>query len=322
MIVAVGHLLAGAFDVEAMQLTSAREHLETARMLAASLLDGRVGAALATARADLAIGEGNMELAASAVDEGIEKVVHSGDDESLAHLSLYGLRIEAERELSALGRESDRARRRRDAKVASYEAHLARVLGAQPPASVRPDLAAVRAAWTAERTRIDGASDPESWARAAELWTTAEWPRDAAYSALRHAEALARAKAPDDVVSGAFRVAEERAAALESPFLLAPVARLAQSAGVPARAGLDAPTPPAPDVTDDATEILAALTPREREVLELVMAGATNRQIATRLFISDKTASVHVSRILTKLGVTSRQDAATVARRAQRARRP
>jgi DNA-binding CsgD family transcriptional regulator/tetratricopeptide (TPR) repeat protein len=322
VIVAVGHLLAGAFDVEAMQLTSAREHLETARMLAAALLEGRVGAALATARADLAIGEGNVELAASAVDEGIAKVVHSGDDESLAHLSLYGLRIEAERGLAALGRESDRARRRRDASLASYEAHLARVLGAQPPMSVRPDLDAVRAAWTAERTRIDGATDPDSWARATELWTAAEWPRDAAYSALRHAEALARTKAPDDVVAAAFRVAEARAAALESPFLLAPVARLAQSVGVPAPAGLDALTPAAPDADDDATETLSGLTPREREVLELVMAGATNRQIATRLFISDKTASVHVSRILTKLGVTSRQDAATVARRAQRARRP
>ena len=260
VIVAVGHLLAGAFDVEAMQLTSTREHLETARMLAASLLDGRVGAALATARADLAMGEGNLELAASAVDEGIEKVVHSGDDESLAHLSLYGLRIEAERELSALGRESDRARRRRDAKVATYEAHLAHVLGAQPPTSVRPDLAAVRAAWTAERTRIDGASDPDTWARAAELWTTAEWPRDAAYSALRHAEALARAKAPDDVVAAAFHAAEDRAAALESPFLLAPIARLAQSAGVPAPAGFDAPTTAAPDAADDATEMLATLT--------------------------------------------------------------
>ena len=291
-------------------------------MLAASLLDGRVGAALATARADLAIGEGNMELAASAVDEGIEKVVHSGDDESLAHLSLYGLRIEAERELSALGRESDRARRRRDAKVASYEAHLARVLGAQPPTSVRPDLAAVRAAWTAERTRIDGASDPERWASAAELWTTAEWPRDAAYSALRHAEALARAKAPDDTVAAAFRVAEERAAAArESVPARARRAPGAISRSARARRSRRLPTPPGPDVTDDATEILAALTPREREVLELVMAGATNRQIATRLFISDKTASVHVSRILTKLGVTSRQDAATVARRAQRSRR-
>ncbi|MET1000739.1 MAG: LuxR C-terminal-related transcriptional regulator, partial [Acidimicrobiia bacterium] len=61
-----------------------------------------------------------------------------------------------------------------------------------------------------------------------------------------------------------------------------------------------------------------ALTAREREVLDLVAAGATNRQIAARLFISPKTASVHVSRILTKLGVADRAEAAVLARRANR----
>ena len=49
-----------------------------------------------------------------------------------------------------------------------------------------------------------------------------------------------------------------------------------------------------------------------------VASGATNRQIAAALYISDKTASVHVSRILAKLGVTSRQEAATLARRRRR----
>ena len=48
-------------------------------------------------------------------------------------------------------------------------------------------------------------------------------------------------------------------------------------------------------------------------------AGATNRQIATRLFISHKTASVHVSRILTKLGVTNRTEAAMALRDAREA---
>ena len=51
------------------------------------------------------------------------------------------------------------------------------------------------------------------------------------------------------------------------------------------------------------------LTPREQEVLALVADGRTNRQIAQTLFISDKTASVHVSRILAKLGVANRAEA-------------
>ena len=57
------------------------------------------------------------------------------------------------------------------------------------------------------------------------------------------------------------------------------------------------------------------LTAREMEVLALVGEGLTNRQIAERLFISPKTASLHVSRILAKLGVRSRVEAATTAHR-------
>jgi DNA-binding NarL/FixJ family response regulator len=57
------------------------------------------------------------------------------------------------------------------------------------------------------------------------------------------------------------------------------------------------------------------LTPREREVLALVAEGLSNRQVGERLFVSTKTASVHVSNILAKLGAHSRTEAATLARR-------
>jgi DNA-binding NarL/FixJ family response regulator len=54
------------------------------------------------------------------------------------------------------------------------------------------------------------------------------------------------------------------------------------------------------------------LTPREVEVLALVTAGRTNAQIASAMFISAKTASVHVSNILRKLGVARREEAARI----------
>jgi len=57
------------------------------------------------------------------------------------------------------------------------------------------------------------------------------------------------------------------------------------------------------------------LTRREAEVLALVAAGRTNRQIGQELFITPKTASIHVSRILAKLGVAGRGEAAAIAHR-------
>ena len=60
---------------------------------------------------------------------------------------------------------------------------------------------------------------------------------------------------------------------------------------------------------------VAGLTPREIEVLQLVAEGRSNGEIGSALFISTKTASVHVSNILAKLGVSGRGEAAAVAHR-------
>ncbi len=77
-----------------------------------------------------------------------------------------------------------------------------------------------------------------------------------------------------------------------------------EAAALGRRAGFTAPDRGAP----------AGLTPRETEVLRLLAAGATNAQIAAELFISPKTASVHVSNILAKLGVANRSSAGARAR--------
>ena len=59
----------------------------------------------------------------------------------------------------------------------------------------------------------------------------------------------------------------------------------------------------------------AGLTDREREVLRLLSRGMSNREIGAELFITPKTASVHVSNILAKLGAASRTEAAAIAYR-------
>ncbi|MFF1745790.1 response regulator transcription factor, partial [Streptomyces mirabilis] len=74
-----------------------------------------------------------------------------------------------------------------------------------------------------------------------------------------------------------------------------------------------APEPSAPAPADPAEAL--GLTSRERDVLRLVAAGRSNRQIAEELFISPKTASVHVSNILAKLDVSGRGEAAALAHR-------
>lgn len=148
--------------------------------------------------------------------------------------------------------------------------------------------------------RHDGC-DVAAWERAREGAGSAEAPAHLLpYALVRLAEAQAAAGARRDAertVAAARARAEELGAGL-----------LAQWASTVAkRAGLRSGGSAAGERRLAATD---GLTERERQVLELVAEGLSNRQIGERLFISTKTASVHVSAILKKLGATSRTEAA------------
>ena len=95
--------------------------------------------------------------------------------------------------------------------------------------------------------------------------------------------------------------------------MLARIGALAERARIPLQLTADAvPGPPSPPET----RAPYGLTGRELAVLRLLAAGNTNAQIGAELYISPKTAGVHVGSILRKLGVSRRVQAAAVAERA------
>jgi DNA-binding NarL/FixJ family response regulator len=105
----------------------------------------------------------------------------------------------------------------------------------------------------------------------------------------------------------AAQAAHSAAARIGADWLRGEIERLAARARLTLDAGDDERQP--------AEEDAFGLTPRERQVLALLAEGATNREIGETLFMAEKTASVHVSRILTKLNARSRTEAAAVAHR-------
>ncbi len=141
----------------------------------------------------------------------------------------------------------------------------------------------------------------QAWQAAVDEWRRdgQPYPLAQALTSLAGAAAAAGDRA---IATDALEEATTIAARLEARPLVDALATLARRIGV--RPGGVAPAPEAHVLTD-----------REREVLRLVAEGYSNRRIAAELYISPKTASVHVSRIIAKLAVANRVEAATVARR-------
>jgi DNA-binding CsgD family transcriptional regulator len=166
-------------------------------------------------------------------------------------------------------------------------------------------LNALDAHVTAEIARAAGDDDGPRWLAVAELWASHGMRPREAYARFRAAEAFVRG---DDRDAAAASARDAYALAREIGWVGVrdAIASLAR------RARLDLGT--ASDVVASPADRYG-LTARELDVVALVAEGRTNRQIADALFISAKTASVHVSNILAKLGVTNRGEAAAAARR-------
>jgi len=153
----------------------------------------------------------------------------------------------------------------------------------------------------AEYRRASGENDPRAWQAVLDEFGPA-YVYETARTQWRLAEALAEAGRRDEAADQ-WRQAAQTADKLKARPLRGVLDDLARRA----RIGTAEPRADA--------KVLASLTAREREVLRLIAAGHSNREIASVLFIAPKTASVHVSNILGKLGAASRTEAAAIAHR-------
>jgi DNA-binding NarL/FixJ family response regulator/tetratricopeptide (TPR) repeat protein len=222
----------------------------------------------------------------------------------------------------ALGARADRAERLRaagdpagaDAEAAAGEALLAVAregasFPARPGAVLGPEGRGWLARCEAEYARLTRSNSPDAWERVLAAFGPG-YVYETARTQWRLAEALVEAGRRDEAI-GVWRAARDTASRLGAAPLGAALADLAR------RARLD----PAHENRGGhgngagGTSPLAALTDREREVLSLIAKGKSNREIGTELFITPKTASVHVSNILAKLGAASRTEAAAIAYR-------
>jgi DNA-binding CsgD family transcriptional regulator len=264
--------------------------------------------------AEVALWDGRLADARAAVADGLETLATAEEPYWVTELCRTGLAVAAALAEQARARHAD-AEEQAARELAAGLVERARAAVAAPNVVPTPAVEANRGTAEAEWSRGTGPSDPERWADSGHAWEALGYPWQAGYARWRQAEALLAQGASRPDAAAALARARTLAGGLGARPLTAAIDALSRRARIelPVPAGEGAPDGPAQEPATVTDEL--GLTPREREVLALVADGRTNRQIAEALFISDKTASVHVSNILAKLGVANRGEAAAVAHR-------
>jgi DNA-binding CsgD family transcriptional regulator len=236
--------------------------------------------------AELALWRGDVDTARRLVLTGLDRSHEAGGEPSNHWLCWLGWRAEA------------------DAATAGHDADPAMVerLRAEwrPAGSLAQQLEVDLI--EAEMSRYEGASDPQKWEAIAAEFARKGERYLAGYPTMRAGEAYV---ARGDRAAAGRRLQEvfDLATELGAHPLLAATVDLAKRARITLGGAEPADTP------------AHGLTARERDVLALVAAGMTNKEIAAKLFISENTVGVHVSRVLAKLGVSRRTEAAAAAHR-------
>jgi DNA-binding CsgD family transcriptional regulator len=267
--------------------------------------------------AEHALWQGDCESALAEAEAAIDADAWPAHSPSVIRVTAIALAARADRaaQLRAAGDASGA-----DAQAAAGAALLGVAReGASYPARPRAVLGPEGRGWLArceaEYARLTGTNSPEAWER-----VLAEFGPGYVYETARTQWRLAEALVEDgrrDEAAVVWRAARDTASQLRAAPLGTALDDLARRARLNHGARLD------PENGNrgghgggsGGTSPLAALTDREREVLSLLARGMSNREIGTELFITPKTASVHVSNILGKLGAASRTEAAAIAYR-------
>ncbi|HEX6338240.1 MAG TPA: AAA family ATPase [Jiangellaceae bacterium] len=264
--------------------------------------DDQIAQLSGVAGAEIACWEGDPAAAMQLIDEALDTVRKQSSSEwPLAGIRMATLALGAAADSAAQARHRHDSRVEHDAvdrglRYAEFAESTAEH-GVPRTATLGPEGLAWLARCRAERSRLLAENDPAPWREVIEAYGYGEI----------YPQALARWRLADVLATTGDRAgaATELAAALEVADRLCaePLADACRSLANRARLGLAGTTAPATDT----------LTPREAAVLKLVAAGRTNRQIGEELFISEKTVSVHVSRVMAKLEAASRTEAVSVA---------
>lgn len=326
-------------------LVESRNDEEAARLVGQTLLEveavpaGQWSALVLRSAVSLALWRGEAADAVAAAENGWARVLETDDAHQMA--------FAAATVLEACAAAAERGRARRDySAVADAGALAARVLSVAAEAMAKPGLPkSVGARREAELylatarahdDRVRGKARPEAWAKLAQAWAELHIPYNQARALWWQTAALLPDRTRRDEARKALTLAWKIAGKLPA----APLRKALAELGVRGNIRLPEDKLVAiPIQPDTATKELVAvgpgpaatlagrigtgqksattgrfgLSPRESSVLVVLTEGRTNREIAERLFISERTVAVHVRRILQKMGVKGRVEAAGVA---------
>jgi ATP/maltotriose-dependent transcriptional regulator MalT len=286
----------------------ARSLLDDVDVAAVNIDEPQFLGVMGALRAELERRAGDLDAARAAIRRALDRIETCTDDVvRLARVAAVGVVVEADAAQRACDLGDDEARRRA---LLEADFHLGRT------AAAAEDGGPVEEAWLrsaeAEHARANGNADPAAHEAAAQAWDAVQRPYPAALMRWRAGEAHVAA-GDRDAAGAVLERAYAVAARLGAGWLRGEIEGLAARGRVALGVGDGEVSEPLAAAA--AQEDPFGLTPRERQVLVLVAEGRTNREIGDSLFMAEKTASVHVSRILAKLDVRSRTEAAAVAHR-------